>query len=245
MKIELKTRVYKLTRNKRPLSFIIPSRNTRKQPLLYFDEEKGYNRELRYASNQKSCFVDEQDGNVIIRPIIFEDGMLTVPKTNPTLQMFLHYHPLNGRKFEEVVVEKDAAADVEKINVEIDAMVAVKDMTVEQMETIARVLFRNDVSKMSSSELKRDMLLFAKNNPSVFLDAINDPEVKLASTVQLLFDKKLLAFRNKKKDIHFNLAGNKKRLTAVPFGEDPIEYLVRWFKSDDGVEVLEFLEGQI
>jgi len=50
MKIELKTRVYKLTRNKRPLSFIIPSRNTRKQPLLWFDEEKGYNRELRYAS---------------------------------------------------------------------------------------------------------------------------------------------------------------------------------------------------
>jgi len=75
MKIELKTRVYKLTRNKRPLSFIIPSRNSRKQPLLYFDEDKGYNRELRYASNQQSCFVDEQDGNVIVKPIIFEDGM--------------------------------------------------------------------------------------------------------------------------------------------------------------------------
>ena len=118
-------------------------------------------------------------------------------------------------------------------------------MSVEHMETIARVLFRNDISKMSTSELKRDMLVFAKNNPTAFLDAINDPEVKLASTIQLFFDKKLLAFRNKKKDIHFNLKGNKKRLTAVPFGEDPIEYLVRWFKTDDGVEVLEFLEGQL
>ena len=245
MKIELKTRVYKLTRNKRPLSFIIPSRNSRKQPLLYFDEDKGYNRELRYASNQQSCFVDEQDGKVIVKPIMFEDGMLTVPKNNPALQMFLHYHPLNGKKFEEVVVEQDAAKEVDRISSEIDAMVAVKDMTIEQMETIARVLFRNDISKMTTSELKRDMLVFAKNNPTAFLDAINDPEVKLASTIQLFFDKKLLAFRNKKKDIHFNLKGNKKRLTAVPFGEDPIQYLVRWFKTDEGVEVLEFLEGQL
>lgn len=244
-KLELKNRVYRLTRGKTPLSFIIPSRNTKRKPLLYFDEEKGYNRELRYASNQRSCFVDEQDGNVIVSPVIFEDGMLRVSKTNTALQMFLHYHPLNGKKFEEVVVEKDAAKDVERITTEVDAMVAVKEMNIEQMETIARVLFRNDVSKMSSSELKRDMLLFAKSNPATFLNAINDPETKLASTVQLMFDKKLLAFRNKKRDVYYNLVGNKKRLAAIPFGEDPIAYLCGWFKTDEGVEVLEFLEKEM
>ena len=108
MKLEIKNRVYKLTRNKAPLSCIIPSRSSKRSPLLYFDESQGINRALRYAVNQKSCFEDEQDGNVVVTPIIFEDGLLRVPKNNPVLQQFLHYHPLNGKKFEEVVVEKDA-----------------------------------------------------------------------------------------------------------------------------------------
>ena len=97
MKLEIKDRVYKLTRNKAPLSCIIPSRHSQRSPLLYFDEDKGYNRALRYARNQKSCFEDEQDGSAIVEPIIFEEGMLRVPKNNPVLQAFLHYHPLNGR----------------------------------------------------------------------------------------------------------------------------------------------------
>jgi hypothetical protein len=59
-KRELKDRHYFLLGNKEPLTFTIPSRHTRKYPLVWFDEEKGYERELRYATNQKSVFVDEQ-----------------------------------------------------------------------------------------------------------------------------------------------------------------------------------------
>ena len=62
MNFELKDRVYKLTKDRTPLSCMIPSRNNSRNPLLYFDEAKGYNRALRYARNQKSCFEDEQDG---------------------------------------------------------------------------------------------------------------------------------------------------------------------------------------
>ena len=112
MKLELKDRVYKLTRDRAPLSCIIPSRNSSRNPLLYFDEEKGYNRALRYARNQKSCFEDEQDGTAIVEPVIFTDGLLRVPKSNPILQEFLHYHPLNGKRFVEVDFSKDAAQQV-------------------------------------------------------------------------------------------------------------------------------------
>ena len=108
MKLESKDRIYKLTRDKAPLSCIIPSRNSRRAPLLYFDEEKGYNRALRYSRNQRSPFEDEQDGNVIVEPIIFEDGLLRVPKSNPVLQQFLEFHPLNGKKFVEDNFEKIA-----------------------------------------------------------------------------------------------------------------------------------------
>jgi len=101
-KVVFADKQYKLTRDVAPLSFMLPTRHSRRFPLLHFDENEGINRELRYARNQKSPFVDEQDGNAILEPVIFEDGFLFVKKENQVLQQFLHYHPLNGTKFVEV-----------------------------------------------------------------------------------------------------------------------------------------------
>ena len=245
MKLELKDRVYKLTRNRAPLSCIIPSRSSRNAALLYFDEEKGVNRALRYSINQKSCFEDEQDGNVVVTPIIFEDGMLRVSKTNPILQEFLHYHPLNGKKFVEVDYGKDAETEVEQLNTEVDALIQAKSLSIEQLENIARVVFNKDVSKITTAELKRDVLIFARQNPTTFLNIVSDPKLKLQSTVQQFFDNKLITFRNKQREVYFNLENNKKRLTTIPFGVDPYQYLADWFQSDDGVEILAFLEKQM
>lgn len=244
MKLEIKDRVYKLTRDKAPLSCIIPSRSSRGGTLLYFDEDKGINRELRYSINQKSPFKDEQDANPVVTPIIFEDGMLRVSKKNPVLQEFLHYHPLNGRKFVEVDYGKDAAEEVAQLSAEVDALVEAKSLSIEQMENIGRVLFKKDVSMITTSELKRDILVFAKRNPSGFLNLLSDPKLKLQAQVQSFFDNKIIAFRNKKRDVYFNLEGNKKRMTTIPFGVNPNEYLADWFASDEGIEVLKFLETQ-
>ena len=112
-------KVYKLTRNAAPLSFMLPTRHSRRFPLLYFDEVQGTNRTLRYARNQKSPFEDEQDGNIVMEPVIFEDGFLRVPKDNPVLQEFLHYHPLNGKKFVEVNEEKDATDEVNQFKIQV------------------------------------------------------------------------------------------------------------------------------
>ena len=56
-------KVYKLTKDKAPLSFMLTSKHTRRKPLLYFDDTEGVNKPLRYARNQKTPFQDEQDGN--------------------------------------------------------------------------------------------------------------------------------------------------------------------------------------
>tara|TARA_R100000773_G_scaffold43300_1_gene41576 strand:+ start:111 stop:857 length:747 start_codon:yes stop_codon:yes gene_type:complete len=245
VKQELKDRVYRLTRNAAPLSFMLPSKSSKRKPLLWFDEEQGINKELRYATNQKSPFKEEQDGNAIVTPIVFEDGLLRVPKTNQALQTFLSYHPLNGVKFEEVDLAKDAATQVESLNTEVDALIAAKELTLEQMEMIGKVILFGNVSKMSSSELKRDILIYAKNYPKEFLAAISDPEIHLNSTVQTFFDEKLLIFKNQKKDVYFNLPGNKKRLIQIPFGEDPVYVLSSYFKTDEGVDKLEYLEKKL
>lgn len=238
-------KTYRLMRDEAPLSFMLPVRNSRRSPLLWFDEEKGINRALRYGANQKSPFEDEQDGNVIVEPIIFEDGFLTVPRTNQVLQKFLHYHPLNGKRFEEVNNEEDAARVVDALTLEVDALSEAKNLNIEQLETIGRVLMATDVSKMTTAELKRDILIYAKQDPSGFLRMVSDPEIKLQSKVQMFFDEKLLAFRNNKKDVYFNLPANKKRMMTIPFGEDPMYVVTSYLQSDEGLEVLEYLEKQL
>lgn len=235
-------KVYKLTKSEAPLSFMIPTRHTAQFPLLYFDEETNTNRALRYARNQKSPFEDEQDGNAILEPVIFEDGFLSVPRTNPVLQQFLYYHPLNGVKFVEVNEEKDAATEVEKLNAEVDALIAAREMSIEQIEMVSRVLFNKDITKVSTAELKRDILVFAKNNPMQLLEIVNDPTLKLQSTVSLFFDKGLLTFRKNQKEVWFNTNTNKTKLLNIPFGENPYTITASFFQSDDGLESYKVLE---
>ena len=103
---ELKDRVFVLTSSTSPLTYVLPSRNTKRFSLLHFDGKT--NRALRYARNQKSVFEDEQDDNAIVEPVIFEDGALVVPANNPILSQFLDMHPLNGQIFMELNPEKEA-----------------------------------------------------------------------------------------------------------------------------------------
>ena len=236
-------KVYKLTRNEAPLSYLLPTRHTNRFPLLSFNEETGENRELRYARNQKSIYVDEQDGNAIVEPIIFEDGFLSVPKTNQILQNFLAAHPLRGKRFEEVNTEKDAAEDIEVLNAEVDALIEARRMTIDQMEEVHRVLYSSDTNKLSSAELKRDILVFAKNEPAEFLNIINDPIVKLQSQVQKFFNEGVLMQKGSK--VHFNTKSNKKRMLSVPNGEDANLTVANYLQSDDGIEALKLLEKSL
>ena len=235
-------KTYKLKSNATPISFTLPSRNTTRFPLMHFDEEQNMNRALRYARNQKSPFEDEQDGNFLLEPIIFDDGFLSVPRTNPVLQQFLHYHPLNGHSFVEVDKTVDAAQEVEDLNFEVDALIEARQLTIEQLEVVSRVMFQKDVTNVSTAELRRDVLIYAKKEPRSFLEILNDPLLKLQSNVQLFFAHNLLQFRNGQREVWFNTKSNKKKMMSIPFGEDPFETVALFLKSDDGIEVLKFLE---
>jgi hypothetical protein len=226
-----------------PLSYTLASRNHPRFPLMWFDEKNNQNRALRYASNQKSPFEDEQDGNFIIEPIIFEDGFLRVPKNNPVLQQFLHYHPLNGNIFVEVDKEKDAAEEVQDLDLEIEALVEARQLSLDQIETLTRVMFGKDPSTVSTAELKRDILVFAKRDPKEFLNILNDPELKFQAKVRTFFENKLLILRNGEKEVWFNTATNKKKMLSVPFGEDPYEMVAHFLQSDEGIDSLKMLEA--
>lgn len=238
-------KIYKLKGESAPLSYTLPSRNNKRYPLLWFDEDNNVNRPLRYAVNQKSPFEDEQDGNSIVEPIIFENGFLRVPKNNPVLQQFLFYHPLNGRTFVEVDNEKDATKEVENLNAEVDALVEARQLSIEQLETMARVLFSKDPSRYTTAELKRDVLVYAKRDPKGFLNVISDPMLKLQSNIHVFFENKLLVFKNGRKEVWFNTTSNKKKMLNIPYGEDPYFTVAQFLKSDDGIDILKMLENNM
>ena len=242
MKQELKDRTYVLNGDATPISFMLASKHTQKNPLLYWDEVKQVNRELRYARNQKSPFVDEQDDHFILEHVTFIDGSLSVPKTNPVLQAFLSMHPGFGHTFFELDFEKIAKEEVDNLNKEVDALIAAKGLAMDAAESVLRVMTNANVDKMTSDEIKRDILIYAKRNPEEFMEAIDDPQLKLYSTASKALSNGTFVLKNNNKDIYFNIGTNKKKLLTIPFGEEPVQAIVSFLITDDGIEVLKMLE---
>ena len=74
-------------------------------------------RELRYATNQASPFVDEQKGEVTMGHIVFEDGVLNVPKEKQNLQKLLSlYHPRKGTTYSEFEAQVVAEDEVDEMS---------------------------------------------------------------------------------------------------------------------------------
>ena len=92
-KWEIKDKLYELNIRETPVVYKIKTRG-----ILWFDKEKGYEREIKYCANQKTIFVDEMKGDQRLDHISFRDGKLFVPKEKQTLQIFLAHHPDNGNK---------------------------------------------------------------------------------------------------------------------------------------------------
>jgi len=242
--LEPKERIYVLKSTKTPLTYFLASKDTPRKRLLYYDEETNTNRALRYARNSNTPFQDEQGDNVIIEPVVFEDGILRVPKSNPVLQEFLYYHPGHGTEFYEFDKEKDAQQEIKNMHDELDAQLIAREMEFEELEPIARLLLGGSVDSMKTSEIRRDMMLYAKRYPQDFMEAINDPTVKVTSFAARALSDGYLSFRNNKKEIYYNLKDNKKKLLTVPFGEDPVYLLSAYLQSDEGLDLYKLLENK-
>jgi len=240
-KPEIKDRVYVLKDVAPPLSFMLPSRNTKRFPLLHFDEATNTNRALRYARNQKSPFEDEQDGNYILEPVVFEDGVLVVQKNNPVLQKFLALHPSNGDIFEEFDPEKDATEKLEYLNFELDAQIAAREISIDTAMAVLRVMIGSRVEKMTSQEIRRDIMVYARNNPEDFLEMIDDSDLQLRNKAAKYIEMSYLSLRNSQRDVFFNLKDNKRKMMSVPLGEDPINAIAAYFKTQEGIETEEML----
>lgn len=234
---EIKDRLYYLTENfGSPILYSLASKHSTKFPLLYFDESTQEQRELRYATNQNSPFVDEQKGQVTLGRINFRDGKLFVPREQQSLQKLLSlYHPLNGKVFKEEKPVENAINELDYLNYEIEALLAAKEMDIDMQEAILRVEFGSRVDNLTSSELKRDALVFAKRNPILFLQLANDENVELRNVGIKATERGILKLSSDQRT--FLYGDNGRKLLTVPFDEHPYSALAAFFKTDEGMEV--------
>ena len=242
-KWEVKDRNYYLI-GPAPLTYMMKSKHTAHSPLLWFDKENGEQKELRYATNQNSPFVKEQKGEVTLGHIMFKDGTLFVPKEKQNLQKLLSlYHPSLNKVYKEVDEQADAVDDLEEMEMELDALIAAKEMDIDQAEAILRVELGSKVSKMSSKELKRDLMLFAKKNPQLFIELANDENVGLRNFAIKATEEGIIRLSQDQRTFHWG--SNDRKLMTVPFDENPYSAMAAFFKTDEGVEIYRSIEKKI
>ena len=236
---EMKDRTYYLINGKSPLTYTIKGKN-----IFWFDEEKGYERELKYTLNQKTCFVDEFKGDARLGHIVFEDGVLNVPKEKQTLQKLMSlYHPDKGKVYAEFDAEAEAEDDLDIIELEIEALNAAKSMDIDQAEAIVRSNIGSEVSKMTSKEIKRDLLLFAKNDPVLFLELANDDDINIRNMAIKAAEMGILVLSDDQRTFKWVSTG--KKIMTVPFDEHPYSAFTAYLKTDEGLEVYKSIEKRL
>ena len=238
-KWEIKDRVYILKGDKKPLSKMIKSAN-----IYWFDEELGYERELKYCENQQTCFVDEMKGDQRLSHIIFRNGMLPVPKEKTILQKLLStYHPMSGIVYYEWKPQIVAESQIDTLEMEIEALNAARNLDIDIAEAVMRVEIGSRVSEMSSKELKRDLLLYAKKNPRLFLELVTDENVVLRNFGIRATELGIIKLTSDQRN--FLWGSNDRKLMNVPFDEHPYSALAAWFKTDEGMEIYANIEKRL
>ena len=236
---EIKDRTYFLKGRKKPLTYIIKSANVH-----WFDEAAGYERELKYCSNQRTVFVDEMQGDQRLEHIIFRAGVLMVPREKTVLQKMLSlYHPHRDKIYTEWKPELEARSEIDFIEIEIEALNAAQSLDIDMAEAVMRVEIGSRVSEMSSKELKRDLLLYAKRNPGLFLELVNDENVGLRNFGIKATEMKIIKLSPDQRT--FSWGTNDRKLMTVPFDEHPYSALAAWFKTDEGMEIYSNIEKRL
>ena len=236
---EIKDRIYYLKGNKKPLSHSIRSAN-----VYWFDDEKGYERELKYCQNQKTPFVDEMQGEHRLSHIIFRSGTLFVEKEKTVLQKLLSlYHPDKDRLYYEHKPVEIAENQLDWLEFEIEALTLAKNIDIDLAEAIMRVEVGSRVTEMSSKELKRDLLLFAKRSPRLFIELVTDDNVQLRNFGIRAVEQGIIKISGDQRN--FLWASNDRKLMTIPFDEHPYSALAAWFKTDEGMEVYSNIEKRL
>jgi hypothetical protein len=101
----------------------------------------------------------------------------------------------------------------------------------------------SEVIKMSSKEVRRDLIVFARNNPNLFLELANDDNINVRNVGIKAVEQNIIKLSNDQRT--FTWASNDRKLITVPFDENPYSALASYFKTDEGIEVYQTVEKRL
>ena len=126
---------------------------------------------------------------------------------------------------------------------QIDALNAARSIDVDHAEAILRVEKGSAVNSMSSKELRRDLLLFAKNEPALFINLANDENVQLRNFA--IRAQELGVIKLSQDQRTFVWGSNDRKLMNVPFDENPYSAFAAFLKTDEGVEIYKSIDKKL
>ena len=137
----------------------------------------------------------------------------------------------------------NAEDELDKIELELDALNLANSLDIDELEAILRVEIGSRVNQMTSKEVKRDALIYAKRQPLTFINLAQDENVQLRNFGVKAIEQ---GFMNLSQDQrHFTWASTGRKLFTIPFDENPYSALAAWFKTDEGVEVYQNLQKRL
>ncbi len=204
-----------------------------------FDKEYNKVRQIRYSPNEPSIYVDNQSEHAQREHIIFRDKMLFVPVEKPNLLEFLLKHPDNtangGSLFEMIDKSRSAEEELEREFTQFDAVSMVRDKDISELLPVAMFLGIN--TKRKSAEIRRDLLMDAKKNPTRFVELFDNPQVKCKSAVMQAVDFQIV---KEKADGMYWFDSNRLIITAAA-GLDPVDVMSRFCLTEKGAPVYDRL----
>ena len=116
-------------------------------------------------------------------------------------------------------------------------------LDIDQCEAILRVEVGSKVNELSSKEIKRDLLMFAKKNPVLFVELAKDDNVQLRNLGIKATEANIIKLSPDQRS--FTWASNGKKLMTVPFEENPYSAFAAFLKTDEGVEIFKSIEKKL
>ena len=183
-------------------------------------------------------------GDQRLEHIIFRADVLIVPREKVILQKLLSlYHPHRDKLYREFQPVKQAETQLDWLEFEVAAMNAANNLDIDMMEAVMRVEIGSRVAEMSSKEIKRDLLLFAKKKPKLFLELVTDDNVQLRNFGIKATEANIIKLSQDQRTFEWSSTGRK--LMTVPFDENPYSALAAWFKTDEGMEIYSNIEKRL
>ena len=208
-----------------------------------YDEEKDSVRELRYCPNEPSVWRDEQSENATRQSVIFREGKLFVPKSQPNLRIFMEKHPFNsengGNMFQLVDKKRDAEKELQKEFLLTDAVSMVRDKDIQDLLPVAMYFGIN--INTSVSDIRFNLLRIAKTKTQEFIESFDSPQVKTRSILQQASDYQIIKL-NKDSVKWFD---TNQMIVSVPVGQDPLDVIARFCLTEKGASVLSMLEDRL